>query len=388
MQYRFPAVVDPSSNHLPSCILGKTTLSRPHRCDAFSPRDTALAREVTELSLCGSKRLEGPTALGFDVSPDDLELYKRPRKESSLINLDAMKNMTRLRSLELGGRVFGSIPDSFVAREEEYADSDMKVIGDLCELVRGKIPQGLEELAVRNPSTWEGDTGIGVPSDFYARLEGLKVIKWEGTNGSMVQKSLRNLLSASFFTVHTLHLAVHHTTPELDFTKSFPRLRSLTIRSRPGHHAQRSFVDFVLAHDDLTRLDLGHTDTDNTATQAYTDTLHTKTFRNLKSFCGDVNSLIAMLKARLECLATLQRVDIGEHVLYSPHRLDGLEVSGVRFEMIEGFKVSFKQYVGVADLELLVRAVETVLPLGNVLNVEMRPRNRPFDGVVLETWKK
>ncbi|KAK1225512.1 hypothetical protein PQX77_011549 [Marasmius sp. AFHP31] len=158
-------------------------------------RRVSLWQQLPPDSIDATLSLLGLPALGFDVSPDDLEVYMRPRKKSSLINLDAMKNMTRLRSLELGGRVFGSVPNSLVAGEEEYADSDMKAIGHLCELVRGKIPQGLEELAVQNPSTWaEGDTGIGVSSDFYARLEGLKVIKWEGTNGPIVQEGgLRNM---------------------------------------------------------------------------------------------------------------------------------------------------------------------------------------------------
>ena len=167
-------------------------LVRPDLIDAtlaLLAREFELAKEVTELSICGLVGLPLRSSSVSDTSLVNLEKCCAPFRMSSPIALNAVKNMTQLRSLELAGTLFGSVQSSLL-EDKEYA-YDWEASKEFCQIVRGMITRGLEELVVRHQSVWEGDAGIGIPShSVYAALEGPRTIEWVGTDGTFVVRVL------------------------------------------------------------------------------------------------------------------------------------------------------------------------------------------------------
>ncbi|KAJ8083050.1 hypothetical protein PM082_008913 [Marasmius tenuissimus] len=150
------------------------------------------------------------------------------------------------------------------------------------------------------------------------------------------------------------------------------------------------FVGIFRGHDTLKYLDLGDEVLKNTILRKYASILHTKTFRNFLHFCGDIGPLVGMMKAKLECPATLRKINVGERDLYSARRLGGLldtlEISLVRFEKVEEYRVLFEQYSArVGDLGTLVEDLKVLLPSEHMFGAEMRLRG---EKVPIETRPK
>ncbi|KAL0065785.1 hypothetical protein AAF712_007273 [Marasmius tenuissimus] len=86
-----------------------------------------------------------------------------------------------------------------------------------------------------------------------------------------------------------------------------------------------------------------------------------------------------MMKAKLECPATLRKINVGERDLYSARRLGGLldtlEISLVRFEKVEEYRVLFEQYSArFGDLGTLVEDLKVLLLSEHMFGAEMTLR--------------
>ncbi|KAL0574884.1 hypothetical protein V5O48_007073 [Marasmius crinis-equi] len=317
-------------------------------------RDAELAQAVHELSL-----------LACPAPPSG----QKPVGLSSLISVNAMRNMTGLRRLEIAHSVFHTIETAQVSA--------------FCGAVRNM--QALEELVIQNPNVWFDDPGIGISATEYAKFQGLKKIEWTSSTNSDVLLGLQCLLSASRETLESLSLDILRLDSKIQnaiFTIRFPCLESLTIR-QSGGLMRDVFVDFLFTHDTLTHLDLGL----RTRAFLFEDRLggnavhlHSETLPRLRSFCGSVLSLYTMAKAGLHCIDTaLEKVDV------SPFHRWGIEdtadqlaemLAPRRFERVEQFRI---WEVEEDDQEAIVSAVRALFPRGVI-----EARREPPPEVIVE----
>ncbi|KAL0580859.1 Structural maintenance of chromosomes protein 2 [Marasmius crinis-equi] len=200
----------------------------------------------------------------------------------SLINLDAMKNLTGLQKLEIANDVFDSnIPEATKTTFFEIRVVDNQSIGiTQCESSPGRdrflklTPHGFSKL-----DPYPGSTIDTVSNEVQTRL----------------------------------------------FELRLPSLRSLTLRDRIATGAGnppslgRGFTELIVAHNNITYLDFGYTSTRSSSlnfTDQGLDTFRAKpslTLPRLESFCGDTSSFRILTQARLSCLSSaLTKVDVGQ----------------------------------------------------------------------------
>ncbi|KAL0563394.1 hypothetical protein V5O48_018674 [Marasmius crinis-equi] len=330
---------------------------------ALLARDESLAAVVAELSLFGLDSEQPPL----------------------LINLAAMKNLTGLRKLEIVNDVFGTNEKTAAA----FFDA-------VCNLA------SLEELSITMASSsgYKGQLG---------KIIGLKTIKWSSPSSLDTIELLRSLLSASRISIQTLYLTIHTFSLEVQtriFDLRFPSLQSLTLRDRSATKPLREgFTQFIVAHDNITHLDLGYTTTRSSCLSFTEEALINfranphATLPRLQSFCGDTTSFRVLARAGLPCLSTtLTRIDIGPSALRSKvtlfelfaqtaHMFDAAQYLPIhgRFGALKEFGLylgDFRGPVVVAlglDLSLLVTFTATFLcQPGEESGIEVWRRPFPF----------
>ncbi|KAG7095732.1 hypothetical protein E1B28_006442 [Marasmius oreades] len=258
---------------------------------ALLARDGDLAGAVSNLSL--------------------LATNERLEEHPSLIK--AMRNMTGLKRLELESNgIFNQ------------ADDLDNVNDTVCDVLHGM--SGLEDFVLRSsPAGFSSQSGLSV--SHLEKIQNLKRVEWESLSSDV--SSLHSLLSVSLSSLSTLHITLFAWIHEIQtrlFSLRFPQLESLTLRDRTaGDPLGELFVTFLIAHDQLTHLDLGYLRRSRQRSSALTlDGIPLNTFRanasplalpRLKSFCGDVSSFKLLAQTGLNCLlTTLERVYLNSGV--------------------------------------------------------------------------
>ncbi|KAG7095735.1 hypothetical protein E1B28_006445 [Marasmius oreades] len=245
-------------------------------------RDKELAGVVSELSL----RANQPIA----------------KQRRCLINLNAMKNMTGMKTLTLLGDILWN--------------SDGDETTQLFEILHEM--RDLKEFNV--DLAWKPDD-IPLSENQLGKIQKLEVIRWT-CHGPRSEILLHSLLSGSLDSLHTLHISLStfdETTQALLFSLRFPRLESLTLRDvSEGDPLGEPFIRFIIGHDTLTHLDLNYL-MGRTSSLRFNDDILDAFKANpstilprLKSFRGDATSVGVMARAGLSCLSTsLVKLELG-----------------------------------------------------------------------------
>ncbi|KAK1221634.1 hypothetical protein PQX77_015549 [Marasmius sp. AFHP31] len=284
----------------------------------------------------------------------------------SLIDLDAVRNMINLRRLEISGMIFHRGAIWYEREAEEVKETSAA----FCEILRGI---GLEELVVHPSRDSElPDFGIGLSLEQFSGFRGLKKLEWGSHILPGLVEGLRSLLSASRTTLETLDICVDRYTSLIQsavFTLHFPRLRSLIFQRFPPGSSNpvrmlglsQLYINFVLSHNTLTRLDLGDwrriENDQGFSLSKYEDNLRhcPNAFPRLEWFSGDIGSLQGMVRAGLGCLSetgSLREVVVGPIRTDQQEQIEAaIAVGGVFTSLRESRVETFRLYFGKVGLE-------------------------------------